>query len=563
MNVSAETPWSMQRVLRAAGRGLVLVAAYVIVGRVGRRLDAVSEQLRIFFPQHGIALAALVLFGLRYWPAVAAGAAINLALTRSALTLDFVRSAWAAGSLGRQLFTDDPAAYAIMPAIVAGNTLSTVFGAWMLRRVVRFDPSFSALEDTYRFLLYAVLLAPLVSAGFASLRFVAIEPSARSVWGEIFFRRWLGHAISNLVVAPALMTWHRLPTRVWTGTQIAELAALLAVLTWICVMIFTRGSVIGTLNYPMSYVPLLAVLWAALRFGPRGASTATLVIAAIAVYGSSQRAGPFMRDDNPVVNITLLQIYLMALAATGLLLGSASSERARTIRELTASREELRRLAGRLEAAREEERLRLARELHDELAQMLAGIRIGVLQLGKAWGSRQELQRRCQEVADLTSDAVETMRVLTRSLRPKALDELGLIEALRSLIAEFSQRYGIPVHFEPPGVELRLRPEQATALFRIAQEALTNVAKHAQARNVVLRLGATEGHYFLEIMDDGRGIDGSVLANSPGLGLVGMRERAMMLGGTFQVGPNRFVGHGTMVSVRIPVDEIGDMTHKL
>jgi len=535
-----------------------IVVVYVLVGRWGRAVDFVSEDTRVFFPQAGIGLAALLVYGLRYWPAVAVGSALNLLLTREPLTFATLTAAWTSGNLLKHILTTDPAAYALIPYVTAGNTLSALAAAYILQRVVRFDLSFGNLNDVLRYLLYAVMLAPLISAAFAVARFLELLPQAKELWTDLFFRRWLGHAVSNLVVAPAFITWSRLPQRKWTRAQIAELGALLLGLAGLGIFVFTRTSPVGSLNYPVSYAPFPLILWAALRFGPRGASTAALLIAWIVVYGSSQGAGPFMREQGVATNIVLIQIYLMVIAGTGLIVASAATERERAMQNIRRSQEELRRLAEKVEEAREVERAHLARELHDELAQLLAAIRIGVTRVAKMNADHPEALAQCHEISTIAQQAVDSLRSIARNLRPGILDDLGIIEAIRWQLSEFEKRYGITTVFEPPK-QLACEPDrqQRTALFRILQESLTNIAKHAHASTVVVKF-ETRGNFFvMEVLDNGVGIDVENLDRAEGLGIVGMRERAAALGGTCEVANAADVGlprSGTMLRVNLPID---------
>jgi signal transduction histidine kinase len=538
--------------------GLAIAVVYVAVGRFGRRLDALSEESRVFFPQSGIGVAALLLFGLRYWPAVAVGSWLNLVLTRTPLSASLISQCLTGGHFPGCLFTDDTVTYSLAPYVVLGNTLSPAFAAFMLRRAVRFDPRFSRLNDCYRFLLYAVLLAPLISAALATWRFVTIEPLARRTWHELFYLRWLGQAISNVVIAPPILTWSHLPRRRWTPGQLVELFLLLVCLSAMGMLAFTRSSVIGLLNYPVSYLPFPLILWAALRFGVRGGASSTLIVAGIAIYGSSQQAGPFVLGGaSPTVNVLLLQIYLVVLAGTGLLLGALSNERSAAMGALAASREEMRRLAASLQAAREEERAYLARELHDELAQLFAGMKIAVKRLAKVGGDDPALRLRCEEVAGLTDEAVAAMRRLATNLRPGILDDLGLVEAIRWQCEDFQRRYGIEARFDAGAEMPEAAPEAALALFRVLQEALTNVAKHARAASVLVRLQVRDGHLELEVRDDGCGFDADHAAEGPGLGIVGMRERIRMIGGELTIGAaESTTGRGTAVLARLPIDNL-------
>lgn len=213
--------------------------------------------------------------------------------------------------------------------------------------------------------------------------------------------------------------------------------------------------------------------------------------------------------------------------------------------------EEERRHSGRQAlAAQERERRRIARELHDEIGQTLTGV---LLQLDALQRSApDDLQAPIAELRGTVRGGVEDMREIARGLRPQALDEFGLRSALISLATETADRSGLHVRPQLAGHLPPLTPEQDLAIYRVAQESLTNVVRHARARNVELSLTAAGEEVELRVRDDGRGID---TAAAGGSGLAGMRERAMLAGGRIAIG--RADDGGTEVRLTLPA---GDAT---
>ena len=199
-------------------------------------------------------------------------------------------------------------------------------------------------------------------------------------------------------------------------------------------------------------------------------------------------------------------------------------------------------------AAQENERMRLARELHDEVGQTLTGV---VLQLeGLKRAAPPPTRHAIEELQEAARAGVEDVREIVRGLRPQALDELGLRSALVSLASQVSDRSGIRVRSRLAPQLPALPPELDLAIYRVAQEGLTNVARHAQARNVTLELDARNGSVTLRVRDDGRGIsDGEAAGRSMGLG--GMHERALLVGGDLRV--RRRDDGGTEVRLDVPV----------
>ena len=219
---------------------------------------------------------------------------------------------------------------------------------------------------------------------------------------------------------------------------------------------------------------------------------------------------------------------------------------------LRESREELRRLSLHLSAAREEERTRIAREIHDELGQKLTVIKMSVSRL------RQDLPR---EPATLQSsvrailksidELLVTVRNLSTELRPAVLDHLGLIDALKWQARDFEAKAGIRCEVVSRLEGVTLDSARRTDLFRVAQEALTNVARHARATRAQIHVSAEAGDLLLEISDNGQGIQEEGSNPRSSLGLLGIRERIEALGGTVQWVST--AGRGTRVRVRIPL----------
>jgi PAS domain S-box-containing protein len=212
-------------------------------------------------------------------------------------------------------------------------------------------------------------------------------------------------------------------------------------------------------------------------------------------------------------------------------------------------------LLRRIVSTQEEERSRISRELHDQLGQSLTALRLKLGALSEEAGRRSKLRPRIAELSDIAERLDSDVDFLAWELRPTALDDLGLIVALSTYAQEWSKHFGVEVNFHSAGLgDTRLAPLVETNLYRIAQEALNNVSKHAAATHVDLLLERRDGHAVLIVEDNGRGFDIEQVKVSEagrGLGLVGMRERAALVGGTVEVESRP--GGGTTVFVRVPV----------
>ncbi len=216
--------------------------------------------------------------------------------------------------------------------------------------------------------------------------------------------------------------------------------------------------------------------------------------------------------------------------------------------------EDLQRLSAELMNAYESERKRLSQELHDELGQALTAIRINLTRLEKdLFPDFPASRKKLFETSMLVDETLAHVRELSHALRPTMLDELGLAPTLRWYVTHYAERLDIPVEFEVVGLEERLPTEIETALYRIVQEALTNIARHAQARHVRLCLSSQLAKVAILIEDDGVGFDArrKLTADVTGIGLVGIRERAAALGGslTIQTSP----GQGARLFVELPL----------
>ncbi|WP_051272422.1 PAS domain-containing sensor histidine kinase [Fundidesulfovibrio putealis] len=220
-------------------------------------------------------------------------------------------------------------------------------------------------------------------------------------------------------------------------------------------------------------------------------------------------------------------------------------------RDLELSRERYRALSAYLQERIEEERTRISREIHDELGQNLTALNMGLYRLEKgAAGRDPEAARHLAGLKELVAATLESVRRISRELRPPILDELGFGEAVAWRARTFRESTGIAVDVKP-GRPPRLSPDAATALYRVLQEALTNVARHSGADRVVVRLERSRESFIMTIADDGRGISTQALESPDSFGIIGMRERARSVGGEMDIAARE--GGGTSVSVRLPL----------
>jgi len=228
------------------------------------------------------------------------------------------------------------------------------------------------------------------------------------------------------------------------------------------------------------------------------------------------------------------------------------SERYQAGKKLKTSEQELRDLYNRLEAVREEERTRIARDIHDELGQMLTALKIDLSWLEKKLDGKQATVRdRAKTMSHLLDKTIKSVQEISTHLRPEVLDMLGLTEAIEWQVQEFQKRTGTECSMSSGTGDLDLDTDLSTAVFRIFQETLTNVARHAAASELNIEFYKKDGELVLKVTDNGKGIPEDKISHPKSLGLLGIRERALLWDG--QVKISGVQGQGTTVVVKIPL----------
>jgi len=215
------------------------------------------------------------------------------------------------------------------------------------------------------------------------------------------------------------------------------------------------------------------------------------------------------------------------------------------------AQDQLRRLSGRIMTSQEKERSAIARELHDELGQVLTALRMDTVWMQERLKEAEpKIAERALTMCDLIDKTIKDVRSIAIRLRPGVLDDLGLVDALEWLTSDFENRSGITCVFEHKDVP-ELNETISTAAYRICQEAMTNVARYARAGRVSVVLKAGKNILSLSVRDDGKGFDMEELSESEGIGIAGMRERAVLAGGNLEVMSEK--GKGCHVRFKVPI----------
>jgi PAS domain S-box-containing protein len=283
------------------------------------------------------------------------------------------------------------------------------------------------------------------------------------------------------------------------------------------------------------------------RFGETGTSSRRM--GALRIVTGLRRSGEEFPIDASISQITEngARFYTVILRDV--------TERVRGEEALKRSREELRELAQAANSVREQEKSRIARELHDELAQALTALKMDVNWISDraAKGGDEPLEEKLAAMQSMLDDTVASTRRISADLRPLMLDDLGLVPAVEWLVQGFTERSGIHCELRIDETELELAEPYASAVFRILQESLTNIAKHAQASRVDMSVLRRDGAVDIAVSDNGRGFSPEDPRKPNSFGLMGLRERAYALGGDVRIESRP--GHGTRIDVRIPVSE--------
>lgn len=292
-----------------------------------------------------------------------------------------------------------------------------------------------------------------------------------------------------------------------------------------------------------------------------------LVLASIWIIGSDLWLGKSVDDPSDVGMIQSLKGLNFVITTAVLLFfvlrrayGGWRVAEAQRLAVIESARERFRRLSSHIQTLREEDRTRIAREIHDELGQLLTGIKMELRMMETRLSDRDDRTLnpyidKLVEVSEMVDTTIDSVRRISTGLRPSALDHLGLGAALREEALQFSQRTSIPCAIEIEDYSEPLPGEISTATFRIFQESLTNIARHANASKIDSRFSVKDNILKLAIQDDGKGIDPAELNDPKSLGLIGMLERARDVGG--QVAFLRGPCDGTEVVLTIPLPSTG------
>jgi signal transduction histidine kinase len=501
--------------VRYAAGALLIAGGYYVAAQSGETL-LLRGGVGVFWPATGVGIVLLYLGGLRWWPAVLLGDLVGT-------LVDFPGAR-------------EPPGIALVDT--AGHVARAVVAVVIIQRLVGRRAAMDRLVQVGA-VVVAVAVGEALAATVAILARWAGGVLAVSEMGVFWRSWWLGGVAGGLVVVPLALAWAHPRPSVWRGRRAGEWALMLAAVAGLTVIALSA-------QQPLTYMVFPAFIWAALRLGPPGATLAVAIGAVIAVLATSREQGAFV-ELSPTDSAVNLQLYITFAALTTFCLAAIVSERRRAALELAESQ----RREGERAAM---ERQRIARDLHDSVSQMLFSTTLHIRTAQRAL-ERKGLDatgpvgEELSEIGKLTRGALAEMRALIFELRPGALAEEGLVAALTKQASALSAREGLTIEVGGPGERLPLAPEAEEQLYRLGQEALANVVKHARASSARVRIAAKDDTVVLEVSDDGRGFDPAAVGRGH-FGLRSMRGRVADLKGRLEV--TSLPGRGTVLRVEVP-----------
>lgn len=475
----------------------------------------------------GLLFASLLTAHVRCWPACLLGFLLGL-MAYGLLT--------GAGPLG--MFLVGLPVVALVPATV-----------WFLLRIPSHGDAMNRWPCLFGFMAFGMVALPLLSAaiiGWMSA-WLAIDDSRLSDWQNIA----LSHALGYTLFVPAwvsLVLRHDMLQKSRRGGVLDAAVFVLAMtLTW---YIWKWFGELAALQPVLLLMPAPLIVWAAMRYHLAGVCVAMLAIGVMAIYISETGQGPFYAGS-VTVTTRVVQVWTMLVASLALLLGQAMEQLSSIRMALGDTHREIRKLAGKLVATQEQERARIARELHDDVNQRLASasILLSMLKRKPPEAAREGMMRLQTQLYEL-SDAI---RQLSHDLHPSMLKQTGLADALSRLCSTERYHNGPTIDVEVHGNADNLPEDVSLGLYRAAQEGLSNAIRHAFARQIVITLEVDSHYANLIIEDDGRGFDSNYdnSGASRGLGLVSIDDRARLLNGKFVIYTG--VGKGAKLCIQVPL----------
>lgn len=420
---------------------------------------------------------------------------------------------------------------------------------WLLLRIPTHNDATDRWQSLIGFMAFGMFALPLLSAAAISWLgdWFGIQDPRLIDWQNVALSHALGYTLIVPAWACAVIRHDGLHASRRAGVLDGALFVLALTLIWYAWKWFGE---LAALQPLLLLMPAPLIVWAAMRYHMAGVCVVVLAVGMMATYISETGQGPFFAGSIGVTT-RVVQVWTMLVAALSLLLGQAMEQLSTVRMALRETHREIRKLAGQLVATQEQERARIARDLHDDVNQRLASasILLSMLKRKSPEAAREGMVRLQTQLYEL-SDAI---RQLSHDLHPSMLKQTGLADALRRLCSTERYHNGPAIDVSVKGDTDALSEEVSLGLYRAAQEGLSNAIRHAFAHQIIISLDVDEYTATLVIDDDGRGFDANYdnASASKGLGLVSIDDRARLLDGQFVI--HTGVGKGARLCIQIPL----------
>ena len=533
-----------EQLLRSAIAALMVGSGYYVGAKIGFALTFQPHPVSTLWPPNSILLAALLLSRPRHWWL------LLLAAFPAHLLV--------------QINADIP--MTMILCWFVSNCTEALIGASIMRYLTKSAVRFDNTRHVSMFLVVA-MLGPFLSS-FLDSAFVTLNRFGNSPYWVVFRMRFFSNVLASLTLVPLIVTWSRFETSSLQGTSWKRYfeAGLLAIgLLIVGLVSFNSGTAGPDTRPALLYLPLPLLLWAAIRFGPRGSSAALVIVSIFQIWGAINGFGPFAAQS-AAMNALSVQLFLILASMPLMFLAALIKERERALdatqqasQALSESQEKLhqshnhvRKLLGRLIDVQEAERRRISRELHDDLNQKIATLSISISRLKRKLPMQDgELVEELDQLRETANRLTDEVRRLSHQLHPAVLEHLGLVTALESYIASFNDEEQINVQLTAEIGDERIPFQTSICLYRVAVEGLRNVARHSGATSAAVLLKRVREGLELRVFDSGKGFDVETFRTGGGLGLISVEERLRLLEGTCEI--RSAPAQGTTLIARVPL----------
>lgn len=544
--------------LRPVLAALLVGIGYYAGAKIGFALTFGPHPVSTLWPPNSILLAALLLSSPRSWWSLLLGAF--------------------AAHLVVEFNADIP-----VPMLLCwfvSNCTEALIGASVLRYVTKSEVRF---DDTHyvSMFIFVALLGPFLSS-FLDSAFVILNQFGNSPYWSVFRMRFFSNVLASLTLVPVIVTWRRVDLSIVRNVswkRYLEVGLLAAGLLIAGLVSFSSRTAGPDTRPALLYLPLPLLLWAAIRFGPRGSSAALLLVSVFEIWGAIHGYGPFTSQsaDMNALSVQLFLIlasmplmYLAALIKERERAQDAASQKEERLRlalndaqdasqalsdsqeKLNRSHHQIRKLLGRLIDIQEAERRRISRELHDDLNQKIATLCLSISRVKRKLPMQDDdLVLELDRLRETANHLTDEVRRLSHQLHPAVLEHLGLVTALESYIESFTDEEQIDVQLTAEIGDERVPFQTSICLYRVAVEALRNVSRHSEAPSATISLKRLDDILELEVSDSGKGFDVEAFRQGGGLGLISIEERLRLLQGSCEIRstPRR----GTTLVARVPL----------